>query len=242
MTDGTVKRQNVAVMKRYELKYVLTKEQTEFLRDRLRGHLEVDRYGKTSIASVYYDTPDHLLARRSMEKPFFKEKIRLRSYGLATEDSPVFLELKRKCDGIVYKRRVESVIPTVEAFFRKEGELCADGQIAREIAYFRDYYKNLAPACLIVYDRVAYFQPNGDLRLTVDYDPRYRFRNIDLTTSMNGTSILPEGSSILEIKVQEAMPLWLTHILDEGEIKKSSLSKYGEAYKALTRAVNEKIG
>ena len=232
----------IVTMKRFELKYILTAEQTEYLREKLVGHLEVDKYGKTSIASLYYDTPDYLLIRRSLEKPAFKEKIRLRSYGLASESSTVFLELKRKYKGIVYKRRVCSTVPAVDAFFKREGQICADGQIAREISYFRDYYKTLTPTCLIIYDRVAYFQPDGDIRLTIDYDPRYRFNDLNLTTSMNGISILPEGNTILEIKVQEAMPLWLTHILDEGHIRKGSLSKYGEAYKAQMRLALEKIG
>ena len=238
-TNTSVK--DIVVMKRFELKYVLNKEQTEYLREKLKGHLEVDKYGKTSIASLYYDTPDYLLVRRSLEKPIFKEKIRLRSYGIATEESPVFLELKRKFDGIVYKRRVSSTIPTVNAFFERKGDISVDGQIAEEISYFRDYYKNLVPACLIVYDRIAYYQPDGDIRLTIDHDPRYRFEKLDLTTSMDGTSILPPGSTILEIKVQGSMPLWLTRILDEGNIRKSSLSKYGEAYKARLCKAYEKI-
>ena len=112
----------IAVMKRYELKYVLTAEQEKYLRERLEGHIQIDRFGLTSIASLYYDTPDYRLIRTSVEKPMFKEKIRLRSYGLATEDSPVFLELKRKAYGIVYKRRVQSTIPLVDKFFAGEGD------------------------------------------------------------------------------------------------------------------------
>lgn len=221
----------IVVMKRYELKYILSPEQTAYLKERLQGHMVLDKYGKTSIASLYYDTPDYRLIRTSIEKPPFKEKIRLRSYGLATEDSPVFLELKRKTEGIVYKRRVSSTIPAVNAFFQGEGEICADGQIAREITYFRDYYRALVPACLIIYDRMAYYQPDGDLRLTIDHDPRYRVTDLDLTTSMAGESLLREGYTILEVKVQEAVPLWLCHILTEGRIYKGSFSKYGEAYK-----------
>ena len=221
----------IAVMKRYELKYVLSKEQTEQLRQKLIGHMLVDQFGKTSIASLYYDTPDYRLIRNSIDNPPFKEKIRLRSYGQATEGSPVYLELKRKYDGIVYKRRVSSTIKDVESFFKREGQICKDGQIAREISYFRDCYQNLVPACLIIYDRVAYYEPDGDLRLTIDYNPRYRLSDLNLTTSMDGISLLNEGQTILEIKVQEAMPLWLTHILDEAQIKKSSFSKYGTAYK-----------
>ena len=226
MSDGPI-----VVMKRYELKYILSRQQTEFFREALRGHMVLDQYGRTSIASLYYDTPDYRLIRTSVEKPPFKEKIRLRSYGLATKESPVFLELKRKAYGIVYKRRVQSTIPLVEKFFAGSGDVCAPGQINREITYFRDYYSVLVPACLIIYDREAYFEPGGDLRVTLDFNPRYRSERLDLTVSMDGVSLLPEGSAILEIKVQQAEPLWLTSILDRGEIRKTSFSKYGEAYR-----------
>ncbi|MBQ6206911.1 MAG: polyphosphate polymerase domain-containing protein [Oscillospiraceae bacterium] len=226
MSDGPI-----VVMKRYELKYILSRTQTEFLKEQLNGHMVLDQYGRTSIASLYYDTPDYRLIRTSVEKPPFKEKIRLRSYGLATKDSPVFLELKRKAYGIVYKRRVQSTIPLVEKFFAGSGDVCAPGQINREITYFRDYYSVLVPACLIIYDREAYFEPGGDLRVTLDFNPRYRSERLDLTVSMDGVSLLPEGSAILEIKVQQAEPLWLTSILDRGKIRKTSFSKYGEAYR-----------
>lgn len=221
----------IVVMKRYELKYILTAEQTEYLIKSLEGHMQVDSFGLTSIASLYYDTPDYRLIRTSVEKPAFKEKIRLRSYGLATESSPVFLELKRKAYGIVYKRRVKSTIPLVQKFFDREGDICAGGQINSEITTFRDYYDTLVPSCLIIYDRTAYFEPGGDLRLTIDRNPRYRTERLNLTDSMEGISLLAPGSTILEVKVQQAMPLWLTAILSQGKIYKGSFSKYGEAYR-----------
>ena len=140
----------INVMKRYEMEYLLSPEQTAYIKEKLMGHMQVDKYGLTSIASLYYDTPDYRLIRASIEKPAFKEKIRLRSYGIASSTSTVFWELKRKTDGIVYKRRVASTIPAVNAFMAREGELCDDGQIAREISYFRDYYCNLIPSCLIM--------------------------------------------------------------------------------------------
>ena len=221
----------ITVMKRYELKYLLDKSQTDFLKERLKGHMQVDRYGKTSIASLYYDTPNNQLIRSSMEKPLFKEKIRLRTYGLATEETPVFLELKRKAYDIVYKRRIETTIPQVNKFFAGEGDICAGGQINREIKAFRDFYKTLVPSCLIIYDRTAYFEPNGDLRLTIDENPRYRAEDLTLTKSMDGISLLDEGWTVLEVKVQEAMPLWLVEIISAGKISKGSFSKYGEAFR-----------
>ena len=209
----------VTVMKRFELKYVISPEQEARFLEGLRGHMEPDEYGRTSILSLYYDTPEYRLINASLEKPFFKEKMRLRSYGLATDESPVFLELKRKAYGTVYKRRVGTTLPLVKKFFAGEGEICAEGQINREITYFRDLYGNLAPSCLIICERTAYIEP------------RYRTEDLDLTASMEGEPLLPDGYSILEIKVQEAVPLWLAHLLDREGIYKNSFSKYGEAYK-----------
>ena len=221
----------IAVMQRKELKYILDQRQTEELRRRLAGHMQVDQFGRISIASLYYDTPDRRLIRTSVEGLPFKEKIRLRSYGLATESSPVFLELKRKAQGVVYKRRVRTTIPRAEGFFRRENEAGAGGQIDRELTYFRDFYRDLVPSCLIIYDRTAYFTPEGDLRLTIDEAPRYRTEQLELTRSMEGSPLLSSGGAILEIKAQGAMPLWLAEALSAGGICKTSFSKYGEAYR-----------
>ena len=231
----------VVVMKRYELKYILTAAQEAFFREKVAGHMQVDQFGLTSIASLYYDTPDYRLINASIEKPLFKEKMRLRAYGLASDTSPVFLELKRKAYGVVYKRRVQSTVPLVQKFFDREGDICAGGQINREITYFRDFYGNLAPACLIIYDRTAFFEPGGDLRLTIDNRPRYRTEDLDLRVSMDGEELLPKGQSILEIKVQDAIPLWLSSILDEGKIYKNTFSKYGEAYKRQIKRLHQEV-
>lgn len=225
----------IEVMQRFEMKYLLNQEQTRIVQEGLKGHMEVDQYGKTSIASLYYDTPSLQLIRTSEEKPQFKEKMRLRSYGLATEDSPVYLEIKRKALGVVYKRRVETKVPVAQKFFQGEEDISKGGQISREIAAFRDNYKTLIPTCLIIYDRTAYYEPNGDLRLTIDENPRYRTEDLTLTKSMDGISLLDEGWTILEIKVQEAVPLWLAEILSKAKVSKGSFSKYGEAYRRRLR-------
>ena len=221
----------ITVMKRREMKYLLSAEQTAFVRKSLKGHMVADDFGKTSIQSLYYDTPDYRLIRTSLEHPAYKEKMRLRSYGLATGDSPVFLELKRKAEHIVYKRRIQSTIGATNQFFAGKESAFNEGQISKEIAAFRDYYKKLQPACMIIYDRVAYYEPDGDVRLTIDENPRYRMEGLDLTKSLRGELLLPSGWTILEIKIQDAMPIWLADILDKGKIYKCSFSKYGEAYK-----------
>lgn len=219
----------IDTMKRYEVKYLLSPEQTKAFEEGLKGHMELDRYGLTTILSLYYDTPDCRLIRTSIDKPLFKEKLRLRSYGLAKADSPLYLEIKRKACGLVYKRRVGSTQEGIDRFFEKRANL-GEGQIAKELISFRDQYETLRPNCLIAYDRKAFFEKEGDLRLTIDRNPRYRFDELNLSND-RGTPLLGEGETILEIKVQEAMPLWLTHLLDELKIYPASFSKYGEAYK-----------
>ena len=221
----------ITVMQRVEWKYIMSAEQTEFFCARLKGHMEPDAYGLTTIRSLYYDTPDRRLVRTSIEKPEFKEKIRLRAYGAADDSTPVFLELKRKAFGIVYKRRVRATVPEVRRFFAGEPVLDEDGQIDREITYFRDYYKKLEPACMILYDRTAYFEPDGDLRLTIDRNPRYRTDALSFDQAPVGIPLLDPGDTILEVKVQDTIPLWLVRILSEGKIKRGSISKYGEAYR-----------
>lgn len=228
----------ITVMQRVEWKYILSAEQTDFFCERLKGHMEPDAYGLTTIASLYYDTPDRKLIRASIEKPAFKEKIRLRAYGPATDDTPVFLELKRKAYGIVYKRRVQATIPEANAFFAGKLNLDENGQIDREITYFRDHYRNLVPACMILYDRTAYVEPDGDLRLTIDRNPRYRMDALTFDHAPIGLPLLKPGETILEVKVQDTIPLWLVRILSEGKIRHGSISKYGEAYRRQMHALS----
>lgn len=221
----------IAVMQRCEVKYILDPAQTNLLKKALNGRMEPDQFGRTTIASLYYDTPDYRLIRASLEKPDFKEKLRLRTYGRATETSPVFLELKRKVLGTVYKRRIRTTVGRAARFVRGEENDLDGSQIGRELISFRDYYGNLLPSCMIIYDRTAYVEVDGNLRLTIDEAPRYRARDLDLTRPMDGTPLLGEGFCLLELKVQNAMPLWLSHALSESRIYKTSFSKYGEAFR-----------
>ena len=224
-----MKCDTILAMQRSEIKYILTKEQLEYFKDALKGHMQVDQYGVTSIESLYLDTPDMRLIRTSIEKPTYKEKIRIRSYGLANEETTVYLELKRKSCGLVYKRRIPLKENQTNLIYQ-DHRIVENSQIAKEINYFIDYYKQLIPAFLIIYDRTAYFEPDSDLRLTIDENPRYRTERLTLHSGLDGLPLLDDGGAILEIKVQESMPLWLTDILSKGKIYQSSFSKVGTAY------------
>ena len=225
----------VTMMQRIEMKFILTKNQLVAFKNALAGHMEVDQYGKTSIASIYYDTPDYYLIRTSLEKPLYKEKIRLRSYGLANDNHQVYLELKRKVEGFVYKRRISLNEDTAVSFLNKNSAMHnKDNQVSSELIYFRDHYQNLEPKIMVIYDRTSYAEVDGNIRLTIDEAPRYRTHDLNLHTNMEGELLLPPGSAILEIKVQQELPLWLVHILSENKIYKTSFSKVGTAYRLMT--------
>lgn len=224
------KEKLIDVMKRYELKYRLSKDQLDYFLKRIKEHMKVDKYGLTSIASLYFDTPDFYLINRSIEKPKFKEKLRLRSYGLANKESKTFLEIKRKSEGIVYKRRITLLEEeALNLIYSKEPS--NKSQISRELESFINCYSSLEPKYLVIYDRLAFYQDDSDLRVTIDMNPRYRNYDLNLHTSMEGIPLLEDGGAILEIKVQHSIPLWLTEILSQGKIYQTSFSKVGTAHK-----------
>ena len=224
------KEKIISVMKRYELKYLLNKSQLSYFTDQINQYMKVDKYGLTSIASIYFDTPDYRLITKSIEKPKYKEKLRLRGYGLVMPEKLTFLEVKRKCEGIVYKRRI--ALTEAEAFnLITNKETKEKDQISRELEAFMDTYRNLEPKYMIIYDRLAYYQDNSDLRITIDMNPRYRTNDLNLRTSMKGIPLIEEGGAILEVKVQHSVPTWLSAILSKGRIYQTSFSKVGTAHK-----------
>lgn len=222
------------VFKRYELKYMLTLEQKEKVVAAMAPYMKLDQYGRTTIRNIYYDTDTYLLVRRSIEKPAYKEKLRIRSYSLAGPDSTVFVELKKKYNSVVYKRRIS--LPEEEAMEWVAGEDHCHKytQISAEVDYFLDYYKSLHPAVFLSYEREAYCSENGsDFRVTFDDTILCRQKDLSLESEVYGTPILPEGMVLMEIKCSGGIPLWMTHVLSEEHIYKTSFSKYGTAYKTM---------
>lgn len=219
------------VFKRVEVKFLLDARQRAALERAMREHMEADEYGESTICSLYYDTPDSRLIRRSLEKPMYKEKLRLRSYGTAKPDGNIYIELKKKYDGIVYKRRISMKEREATAWLAGRMERPQDSQIAREVEWFRDFYGDLEPAMMMCYDRIAYFCPTDeDLRITLDRNIRWRTEDLTLTAAPWGEQLLRPGQSLLEIKCAGAMPLWLVKALSDNGIRRTSFSKYGTAY------------
>lgn len=172
------------------------------------------------------------MIRRSIEKPIYKDKIRLRSYGTPTLDDKVFLELKKKYDGIVYKRRLELPYSVAKAYM-KNNKCMVNTQIGKEIQWTLDFY-HPEPKMFIGYHRISLSGEN-DLRITIDDNLMFRTHDLYLSKGNYGESLLEEGQKIMEIKTMAGIPFWLVKALEDFEIMPTSFSKYGMAYKTLMK-------
>lgn len=229
----------IEVFNRFEHKYLLDKETYEKVIAVMDAHMELDAHNRNhtpyTIANIYYDTVDDYLIRTSLEKPAYKEKLRLRAYGVPTKDSKVFLEIKKKYNGIVNKRR--TTLTLAEAYdFVKTGvaptpQAYMNEQVLKEITYFLHCY-DLKPKLYLAYDRVAYFEKgNPDLRISFDTNIRCRRYDVKLENGDFGELLLDKDLYLMEIKTSLAKPLWLVHMLTALHIQRSSFSKYGTEFK-----------
>jgi SPX domain protein involved in polyphosphate accumulation len=221
---------DIYVFKRIEKKYRIDESEKEALISLCSDRLVPDEHKNSTVCSLYLDTPDFRLIRTSIEAKTYKEKLRLRSYGTPSADSKVFLEIKKKFKGVVYKRRISATLGRalnyIENRVRPE-----ESQIMNEIDYAMNFYGELKPRMLVAYEREAYYikgLPN--CRITFDSNVRYRDTDLSLENGSRGKAITEKGEYILEIKTDGAMPVWLAHTLDELCILPSSFSKYGKSY------------
>lgn len=220
------------IFSRYEYKYMVNIAQKQAVIDAMQGYTKPDRYGKSIVRNIYFDTPNYLLIRRSIEKPIYKEKLRLRSYARAEDNSTVFVELKKKYKGVVYKRRISMGYKEALDWICRRKYPKETGQIHRETDYFLDYYGKIIPAAVIFYEREAFFGVEDDsLRITFDENLLARTEDVALDSEVYGDPLLDKGLSIMEIKCSGGMPLWLTDTLAKNKIYKASFSKYGTAYR-----------
>ena len=227
------------VFSRFEHKYLLDRETYERVTEIMHKHMESDPYNKDgkpyTISNIYFDTEGDALIRTSLEKPVYKEKLRLRGYGIPSFDSKVFFEIKKKYKGLVNKRRTAITLTDAYDFaetgvapYKKE---YMNGQVLKEIAYFLKFYKP-QPKVYLAYDRLAFFEKgNPDLRISFDTNIRSRRYNLGLEKGDYGERLLPDGLYLMEIKTSLAKPMWFADMLSELDIKRQSFSKYGTEFK-----------
>lgn len=217
--------------KRYEIKYLLTQKQKEIILQAMEPYMKLDNYGRTTIRNIYFDTDTFRLIRRSLEKPTYKEKLRIRSYQRTASEDPVFVELKKKYKSVVYKRRLTLPEAQVISSFEQGLPLPVHSQIANEIEYFRSYYDDLHPTVFLSYEREAFYSlDGGDFRVTFDENILYRQQDLSLSSDIYGIPVIDPDQTLMEIKTSGGLPLWMSHELNRLGLYQTSFSKYGRAY------------
>ena len=224
--------------RRVEKKYIISKEQYLRIKEILNEKMVEDEHGKSTICNLYFDTNNFDLIMHSISKPYYKDKVRLRSYNIPDLDSNVYLEIKKKCGGIVGKRRIQMLLKDYYTYINNFGEIKEEVQVINELDYYFKFY-HLQPTMFLSYYRRAYYgKDNMDFRITFDSNIIARNHDLKLENGNYGTQILGEDKYIMEIKTLGAMPMWCVKILDELKIVPCGFSKYGEAYTQLILNAN----
>ena len=225
------------IFRRVEKKYILNKKQYEEVMKILKNYVVQDEYGKSTICNIYFDTDNYELISHSITKPYFKEKIRLRSYNTPNNESTVFLEIKRKADNVVGKRRIGMKLSEFDKYMKNSKSVKnSNKQIKSELDYYFKMY-GLSEKMYIAYDREAFYaKDDKNFRITFDSNIIARNYDLDLSEGTNGERILDKEKFIMEIKTLGSIPMWFVKILDECKVTPGSFSKYGEAYAKLVIA------
>ncbi len=216
---------------RIEKKFWLSASQYNELLPTLEHYLCYDEYGASTVCSIYYDTPDFALIRRSIERPLFKEKLRVRSYGIPRDDDAVFVEIKRKLNGIGYKRRISVSFAQAKRLMRGEAVSFTGTQTEREIAELVRRYRP-RPAVCMTYTRFAmYGRQDSSFRVTVDSRLRYTTERPEQPAAEAMLPITDDDTKVLmEIKANGAIPQWLTDEMSRLKIYQAPFSKVGTCY------------
>lgn len=225
--------------RRVEKKYIITKNQYLMLKEAIKDKMTEDEHGKSTICNIYFDTEQYELIRHSITKPVYKDKIRLRSYNIPTLESKIYLEIKRKSEGVVSKRRIEMTLNDFYEHLENVNNESENSQVKRELDYYFSHY-NLKPTMFLSYYRRAYYdKENREFRLTFDSNILARNYDLEIEKGNFGTNILEEDKYIMEIKTLGAIPMWFVKLLDELKICPCGFSKYGEAYTQLILKANK---
>ncbi|ASA24749.1 polyphosphate polymerase domain-containing protein [Paenibacillus donghaensis] len=233
----------IEVFNRYENKYLLDNTAYNRFYMELLAHMELDAYNKQhefySITNLYYDTQHDALIRNSLSKPKYKEKLRLRAYGTPDQEARVYLEIKKKVFGLVNKRRTALKLNEAYEFVRTGAAPqlrdYMNKQVVNEISYFLERYE-LMPKLYLSYDRKAMFsKENRDLRITFDTNIRCRRYDLSLEQGPYGEQLLEPGQWLMEVKAENTIPMWLSRLLSEHQMYRTSFSKYGNEYKKMLK-------
>ena len=226
------------IFNRYERKYIITAKQKDDMVEFMKDHLVFDDYSTDNtpyhIYNIYFDTHDFSIIRNSIAKPTYKEKLRLRSYTFPIQhEDIVFLEIKKKFEGRINKRRLFMTYEQVLDYLNHQKKPVfanyIDQQVFLEIDYFLSLHK-AKPGAFISYKRIAMISEQDDLRVTFDYDMKFRNDNVNFESDDGHQIIQSNDYFLMEVKSSINFPFWLARKLSEFQLYSQSFSKYGKAY------------
>lgn len=229
------------IFSRVEVKYKLNTAQKDAIIAAISEYMKPDKYnigGKVyTISNIYYDTNDNELIHMSLSKPKYKEKLRMRGYGVPKPGDVVYFEIKKKYKGVVNKRRTSLELEEAKKFaetgIMPELKPYMNKQVLKELEYFLHIY-DLAPALYLAYDRLAFFDNNDpDFRVSFDTNIRTRRYDLSLDAGDYGQQLMDSDVWLMETKIDKNLPLWFTRILTENKAYSTSFSKYGTEYAKL---------
>lgn len=230
------------IFRRKEQKYLITVNQYEALLVSLAPYMRSDKNGKGgryTVTSLYFDSPNHQIYYETKNKLKYRQKLRLRVYDETDENGTAFFEVKQKHKKVVNKRRLLMPIREANRYLAKDLEAplenyeTSNEQVMKEIHYFRQFY-NLQPEMIVSYDRHAMHGiDDAELRLTFDFNLRSRKEDLFVEHGSYGDYFINPNLVVLEVKVNDSVPLWLARILQSLECEQRSASKFCTSIEAL---------
>ncbi|CAM4222648.1 VTC domain [Lederbergia lenta] len=225
----------IEIFSRREQKYLITREQYEQIVKEIALYMRPDKYGrdgKYTVTSLYFDNQDHQIYFETKNKLKYRQKLRLRVYDKTNREGIAFFEVKQKHKNVVNKRRM--TMPLSEAYrYLEEGSeqglssyQTSNPQVLREIDHFIRFYQ-LEPEMVVSYDRHAFHGVNDpELRITFDLELRCRNEELSIEAGPYGEHFIDPSYVVLEVKVNDSVPLWLARILQNLDCEQKSASKF----------------
>jgi VTC domain len=229
----------VRTFNRYELKYVVKVDKLANIRRSLEGRLEPDRFatnGKYVLTSLYYDSPDLVCFWAKVDGESRRRKVRIRVYESREPlnlESPVYVEIKQRVNRTTQKRRLKATYGEALQLcsgVRLDRDDVRDQRVADEVFDLAHRF-DLRPTAITSYQREAWeggWMDRG-VRVTFDTDLRSRTSQLDLSSRTAGTTLMPPGLAIVEIKVNERVPGWLVRTVAMHDMRVETISKYCRA-------------
>lgn len=222
---------------RFELKYIIPVTVRDALRRDLELNMQPDAHGDADgsyrVTSLYYDTADLACFRAKVEGIKYRRKLRVRIYSEHADEASdtAMVEIKQRINRTVQKRRV--AVTLERAYALCTGSNVApwadrdDASVASEIEFLVRNLR-LEPTCVISYLRQAFVGSRYESGLRITFDQRLSCRGPEalLGSGLPSHAFMDPSWLVMEVKVNDAVPLWVARMLARNQCSLRRISKY----------------